>query len=265
MNNSRSERAVFSGSRIVRVDDLILDAEVVGTKIRAAIGEQAGFDVFLDGPTTQQPVLYHDLREDDWKERLRGKLGENVAAILENPAYSATFTLFLQKDSDADREDFLLELGVTPDDVDAIRLALGVVSETDRTRRRVWYQAICDAAGGSFEGTDADEGEESNLLAAGLPLETARRLLELGAGPTFAPTSAPIGALRLLLNARISLERLHHALLERGDVGLVVRAGTDALRSWRGRYGRYVAAVLETSSPLPMQRSASTRGRSTRP
>src|SRR5262249_38773343 len=168
--------------RVVRIDELILDAEVVGTEIRASIGEQAGFDVFLDGPTTQQPVLYHDLQQDDWRERLRGKLGENVAALLENPAYSATFTLFLQKDSDADREDFLLELGVTPDDVDAVRQALGVVSEADRTRRRVWYQAICDAAGHPCRGADASEDEESILLCAGLPLETARRLLELGGG-----------------------------------------------------------------------------------
>lgn len=235
--------------RVVRVDELILDAEVVGTEIRASIGDQAGFDVFLDGPTTQQPVLYHDLREDGWKERLRGKLGENVAAILENPAYSATFTLFLQKDNDADREDFLLELGVTPDDVDAVRLALGVVSEADRTRRRVWYEAICDAAGHPFQNADAAEDEESNLLAAGLPLETARRLLELGGGADVRTNVGPDSALRLLVNALISLEHLHHALVERGDVGLVIKAGTDALRSWRARHGRYVAAVLETKLP----------------
>jgi hypothetical protein len=235
--------------RIVRIDELILDAEVVGTDIRASIGEQAGFDVFLDGPTTQQPVLYHDLQEDDWKERLRGKLGENVATLLENPAYSATFTLFLQKESDADREDFLLELGVTPDDVDAVRQALGVVSEADRTRRRVWYEAICDAAGRPREGADAGQDEESNLLAAGLPVETAQRLLELGGGADVRANVGPDGALRLLVNARISLERLHRALLERGDPGLVIKAGGDALRSWRARYGRYVAAVLETKLP----------------
>ena len=235
--------------RVVRVDELILDAEVVGTESLASIGEQAGFDVFLDGPTSQQPVLYHDLREDDWKERLRGKLGDSVAAVLENPAYSATFTLFLQKDSDADREDFLLELGVTPDDVDAIRLALGVVSEGDRTRRRVWYDAICDAAGYSLEGAPASEGEESYLLTAGLPAETARRLLELGGGADVRTNVGPDSAMRLLVHVGISLERLHQALLERDDTGLVIKAGSGALRNWRARYGRYVAAVLETKLP----------------
>lgn len=66
------------------------------------------------------------------------------------------------------------------------------------------------------------EDEESNLLAAGLPLEAARRLVELGGGPDVRTNVDPNGALRLLASAGISLERLHDALLERGDAGLVI-------------------------------------------
>ena len=130
-------------------------------------------------------------------------------------------------------------------------------------RRRLWYEAICDAAGHPFGNADAAEDEESNLLVAGLPLETAGRLLELGGAPTFAPTW-PDSALRCRSTPHL-LEHLHHALVERGDVGLVIKAGTDALRSWRARYGRYVAAVLELSSPPPMQKSVWNRGRLTQP
>lgn len=232
--------------RVIRLDELVLDAEVVGTDIRASIGEHAGFDVFLDGPTTSQPVLYHDFPQESWRERLRGKLGENVAAVLENPAYSATLTLFLQKETDADREDFLLELGVTPDDVDAVRLALGVVSEADRQRRLVWFQAICEVAGGPAHGSEDAQDEEANLVAAGLQVDTARRLVELGGGSDVRANVGPDGTLRLLADAGVSLEALHRALVARGDSGLVIRTGVDALRTWRARYGRYVAAVLET-------------------
>jgi hypothetical protein len=232
--------------RVVRVDQLILDAAVVGTDIRASIGERAGFDVFLEEPTSGEPVLYHDLEGDGWKEALRRKLGEHIAAVLENSAYTATFTLFLQHDTEADREDFLLELGVTPEDVDAVRLALGVVSQTDRGLRRVWFASILDAAGASPNEDHAEPDEETGLVNAGLQRDIARRLVELGGGVEVRADVRPGGALAVLVGADISLERLHAALVERGDPGLSIRVATDRLRDWKARYARYVAAVLAT-------------------
>jgi hypothetical protein len=234
--------------RVVRVAHLALDAAVVGADFSTSIGEEADFDVFLDGPTSTEPVIYHDLSGDDWKHKLRRKLADNVAAILENPSYSATFTLFLQQDSDADREDFLLGLGITGEDVDAVRSALGVVSEGDRLSRERWFTAICDALGASPK-VGVRAGEETALAAAGITPELAKRLVELGGSAEVRTDTRSMGALHLLANAGLSLERLHSFLLALHDPGLAIRIATDSLREWRARYGRHVAAVLATKIP----------------
>ena len=128
--------------RVHQVHDLVIDARVEGTDATATIGEGADQDLFLEGATSSQPVLFHDLVGEGWKEALRRKLAPHLAALVENPAYAATFALFLLAESDAEREDTLHELGITNDDVDAIRAGIGAVSEEEKQRQRRWFSAI---------------------------------------------------------------------------------------------------------------------------
>jgi hypothetical protein len=231
--------------RVVHVEQLVLDAAVVGSEARTSIGDQADIDVFLEGPTSPQPVLYQSLKGDGWKDGLRRKLAPNIAAILENASYAATFALFLQQVTDAEREEFLLELGITGEDVDAVRSALGVLSEADRLGFKRWFSAILDAVGDSL--SDAiDQDMASALVAAGLSPQIAHRLVEIGGGNDVRSDTGPDSALRLLVDSGVSLAKLNAALVARGDAGLHIRNASDRLRDWKARYGRQLAAALAT-------------------
>ena len=122
--------------------DLVIDAVVEGTDARATIGEGADQDLFLEHPTSSAPVLFHDLAGDGWQDRFRRKLAPYLAAVVENPAYAHTFALFLQAESDAEREEFLLELGISQDEVDVIASRVGVIGEEQRRQHVAWYRAI---------------------------------------------------------------------------------------------------------------------------
>ncbi len=100
--------------QVRQVDDLVLRASVVDADVAVTIGDGPDQDLFLQGPTTTYPVLFHDFNGEGWIERLRRKLAQPLAAVLENPAYAATFALFLLADSTADREQVLQDLGITP-------------------------------------------------------------------------------------------------------------------------------------------------------
>ncbi|MDQ6880228.1 MAG: hypothetical protein M3082_21495 [Candidatus Dormibacteraeota bacterium] len=231
--------------RVVHVEQLVLDAAVVGSEARTSIGDQADIDVFLEGPTSAQPVLYQSLRGDGWKDGLRRKLAPNIAAVLENASYAATFALFLQQVTDADREEFLLELGITGEDVDAVRSALGVLSEADRLGFQRWFSAILDTVGDALNDV-IDQDITSALIAAGLHAQIAHRLVEIGGGNDVRSDTGPDSALRLLVDSGVSLARLNAALVARGDAGLLIRNASDRLRDWKARYGRRVAAALAT-------------------
>ena len=57
--------------RVRRVHDLVLDLTTDALETSLTLGEGSTQDVFLQGPTTASPVLYHDLDGDDWAARLR--------------------------------------------------------------------------------------------------------------------------------------------------------------------------------------------------
>ena len=96
------------------VRDLVVDASIPDEAHSVPLGEGTDQDVFVEGPTTPTPVLYHDLIGHDWVDRLRRKLAPHLANLLENTAYTHTIALFLQQETDAEREEFLLELGIRP-------------------------------------------------------------------------------------------------------------------------------------------------------
>src|SRR5690606_18648979 len=110
-----------------RVENLVIDAAIAGTPHAATIGEGADHDVFLENPTSARPVLYHDLTGDGWQDRIRRRIAPHLATVLENASYTHTFAIFLQADSDTEREEFLLELGISSDELDAVLARIGVV------------------------------------------------------------------------------------------------------------------------------------------
>lgn len=232
--------------RVVQVQNLVLDATVSGMGILATIGEEPPSDLFLEGPTSVSPILYHDMNGEGWPDRLRRKIAPHLAALLENSNYTHTFALFLQEESDSEREEFLVELGITPDDVDAVREAMGVVSEADREHERRWFAAILRLLGASPASEAGREfaGWRDELVAVGLEPSLAAEVARLGGGMDVRGDLGPSGALRLLRAAGIDLGNLHDTLIASGDIGLSIHVAADRLREWRARFGGHVAAVL---------------------
>lgn len=138
--------------QVRQLEDLVLAIGVEGTDLRKSLGQGSNDDTFLDAPTSASPVLYHDLRGPDWTDRLRRHLAPHVAALVENAAYEHTLEAFFNRDGDAEREHFLLTLGVRPEDVDHIAQRVGAVSRDAVERRRRWFAAIAVSLGGGGRG-----------------------------------------------------------------------------------------------------------------
>jgi hypothetical protein len=234
--------------KIRQLDDLVVDATVESTGERVILGEGSTQDLFLERPTSASPVLYHDFSGDDGQERLRRKLAPYLAAVLENQAYSHTFAVFLQEDSDAEREEFLLELGITNEEVDAIRTRIGVVGEAERQRHRRWFAAVLGALGsGSAQDDPHADDLTHRLQSAGLNTTIATRLVELGGGEDVRRYTGPGSALSLLYEAGVKLDVLHERLREADDNGLNIKDAQRAFARWIGDHGRRLSTVLATS------------------
>ena len=237
--------------RVHQVDDLVIDARVDGTDATATIGEGSDQDLFLDGPKTSQPILFHDLVAEGWKEALRRKLAPHLAALLENPAYSATFALFLLADSDADREEALHELGITGDDVDAVRAAIGAVSHEEKVRQRRWFSAVVATLNGAtaLEAVDLDYVVEA-LTGAGMPTDVAGRLAEHGGGQSVRRDVSPEGALWLLAANDVDLREVDKRL-RAADAhdGLTIDVAQRRLSKWIRLNRRRAAALIAQIRP----------------
>jgi len=232
--------------RVHQVDDLVIDAHVAGTDESATIGEGSAQDIFLEAATSSQPVLYHDIRGETWSETFRRKLPLHLAVLLENPAYAATFALFLGAETDAERDEVLRDLGVSVDDVDGIRSSVGAVSEEERALQRLWVATIIkmldrDELVPILESTDSSDV----LERAGLPKDVATRLADLGGGADVRRDASTDGALWLLATNGVALPLLDKALRDADPLdGLTVDVAQRRLSAWVRSNGRYVAAVL---------------------
>ncbi len=233
--------------RIRKLDDLVVDAAAEGTNDRVTLGKGSNQDLFLETPTSVSPVLFHDLSGDGWQDRLRRKIAPYFAMVLENQAYAHTFALFLQANGDAEREEFLLALGISADEVEDIKTRVGVVSEEERRRYERWFASILTVLG--VEPVDLDTDDlVFRLAGAGIPDGVAARLVELGGGEAVRRESGKDSALRLLAKeARVDLQDLHAELLERGDSGLDLRVSRNAFSRWLDTSRRRLSAVLATS------------------
>lgn len=231
--------------RVRQVKNLIIDAIVEGTETVATLGEGSNQDIFLEGPTSAQPILFHDFEGDAWQERIRHRMAPYLASILENPAYGATFALFLLCDGDAEREAALQDLGITADDVESIRSRIGAVSDDDRRRSQRWFSAVCGLVRGGADLPLVDlESLTDELAAAGFSDADARRLVNLGGGSNVRTNTSADGALWLLEARGIDLQELDRRLRLSGDDGLKIRVAWTSLRQWEAVNARRVAAVL---------------------
>lgn len=225
--------------------DLVIDAVVKGTDARATIGESSDQDLFLEQPTSSAPVLFHDLTGEGWPDRFRRKFAPYLAAVVENPAYAHTFALFLQAESDAEREEFLLELGISQDEVDVIRSRVGVIGEEQSRQHIAWYQAILLATGASGEGVDFDETKlTAELVAAGFDDDVARRLVEAGGGEAVRRDASDGSALRLLSESGVDPYQVHEQLVALHDAGLNLNVSRRSFARWIDAHGRRLTAVL---------------------
>ena len=242
--------------RVRQLDDLIIDATVEGTSVNVAIGVGTDQDLFLEGPTRPTPVLYHDLRGDGWEEILRRKIAPHLAILLESPAYSATFELYLLRDGEAEREAALQDLGITNEDVEGVKTAIGIVSEQDRIRSTRWFGAILDVLNGTpLAPKVTPEQIVDALIAAGLPGDAAQRLHELGDVVAREDVS-PDGSLAILVAAGVDLATLNARLRALGDAGLDIRVAATRLRAWLQQHEQRLAAVLATTGMDPEKAKA---------
>lgn len=230
--------------RVLRVDDLVIEAKIKGTRFVSTIGAGRDEELFLEGATTMEPVLYHDLGGDGWQERLRRKLAPHLARILGRPDYADVFTVFLLAESPTEREATLSERGITRDEVGEIRSMLGLASEVERDLRRAWVAAILEVLSGSAPAGDGPLENAARLLAeAGLPVDVADRVSEHG-GDAARTDVEPDGVLALLRDNHVDLARLDRVLRSHGDSGLRIGVAARRLRDWRGRAERMAAATL---------------------
>lgn len=230
--------------RIIQLDDLVVNAVAEGSENVVKIGAGSNRDLHLEYRTPSSPILFHDFSDDGWRDRLRQKISPYFATILENPAYSHTFMAFLQSD-EAGREEFLHDLGISENDVDAIETGVKAASEEVRQRRLRWFRAILAARGHKPSNLDG-ENLASELKKSGLPDNVVHRLIEIGGSEEARRQTGEGSALRMLHDAGTDLEKLHEILHDAGDDGLVIRVAKDAFRRWLGDNGRRLSAVLAT-------------------
>lgn len=233
--------------RIIKLDDLIVDAVAKGLDIQVKIGERSDQDLFLENPTSSSPILFHDF-SGDWQDRLRRKIAPYFATILENPAYAHTFMAFLQND-EGGREEFLHDLGISENDVNAIESTVGIAGKEERQLRTQWFRAILETRGYESSGLSPDsENLISELKDSGLPDNIAHSLADLGGGEEARRETGEGSALRLLHEAEMDLKRLHEILHGVGDEGLAIRDSRDAFHQWLGDNRQRLSAVLATKS-----------------
>jgi hypothetical protein len=139
--------------------------------------------------------------------------------------------LFPLDESDPEREATLLERGITSADVDAIRAAVGIVSERDERLHPRWFGAIAAVRMGSetLSAVPADAAADV-LTASGLSHDDAARIIEYGVGGQAPRDDARGGVVEFLRDHGVDLRTLDELLRAAGDDGIQVRVAHTRLR-----------------------------------
>lgn len=232
-----------------KVDDLVIHASVEGIDYSVLLGQHSSEDLFLEPAATgRPPVLYIDFEGGGWQDRLRRKLAPHLAAVLDATPYTHTFALFLQAEEDSEREEFLLELGISDADVDSVASQLGVVSEAERASHRRWFTALLRLRSFTPPERFDHKSLQAALEAAGFDVASARVLLEAGGGDEVRANSQPGSALRTLHGLGIDLPALDAELRKLSkDDGLRITETRRAFNDWKRTHERRVVAVRSRS------------------
>ena len=241
--NSRARR--LRSMKVRKVRDLVIDASVEGTNRSVTLGEGASEELFLEGPTTQSPTLFHDFHGESWRDRLRLRISPYLALVAENSAYAHTFALFLQADSDADREEFLLELGITADDVEAVARQIGIEDEESIQRRNRWSSALLALCGVAISQEHVFDSVVRALPMIGIARDQAQSIVEAGNSEEVRKDTTESGPLWSLWKAGADLRLLDQLLKTQGDSGLRIGVAQRRLTNWINQYGNQVVAVFE--------------------
>lgn len=246
--SARSRR--LQALAVRQVNDLVIHAAVEGTGQEAQLGKGSYQDIYLENPTSNKPILFHDLNGDGWHDRLRRKIAPHLATLLENPAYAHTFALFLLAETDSEREEFLLELGITGDDVELVEARLGVIGRREQESSLTWFRALLRVLGVNDSLPALDEAELNTALGrTKLPSDVAQALIDAGGGEAARRDAGPGSPLRILTDAGVDLASLDRQLRAADDVGLTITVAKKEFSRWINEYGRKLAAVLSTQQP----------------
>lgn len=231
---------------IRKVDDLVIHASVEGVDEPEKLGSGQSGDIFLEPATASRTaVLYHDFDGDGWQDRLRRKIAPHLASVLDANPYAHTFALFLQAEGDGEREEFLLELGISDEDVDAVAGQLGVVSEAERSSNERWYTALLRVLG---EPKPPEQFNHDSLNAAltkaGASSQAAQLMVLAGGGAEVRSDTSPGSVLRTLHDDGRDVRELDAALRElKEDDGLKIYETRRAFNNWKRAHERRVVAL----------------------
>jgi hypothetical protein len=230
--------------KVIQVPGLVIRLTVAGTDITAEVGAGGDEGVFLDAANTIAPVLYHDFVGENWERRLRRAIGPHVAALLENDSYADAFRLLLE--TEEGRATFLLDHGVSEDDLEAVAAYLRAGTEAARSARQRWQNAVIIALG--LESTSDLKTEVIyDLLSSAMPhLDRSVIDVLLAMDPSIDPRldASAAGALAQLEFLGVDLEAFDRVLRSSGDSGLQIAVAERELSEWRRSHGREVVAVL---------------------
>lgn len=234
--------------RISWVSDLVQQVSVVGRPdLSRKVGEATAGEVFLDGATTTQPVLFHDHDRATAEDQLRLQWGAVVATILESAAHADSLTLYFQQRGEANRSAFLAERSIGVEEISLVRDELQRTGLLERLEERRWWQALLPMLGVADPLPTAD-GLHAFLRAAlersALTLGARERLLRAGGGADVRGDRSGSGVLATLEAEGLDLQQLDQALRALGDDGLDLRAARDLLHTWRADHGHEVATLL---------------------
>lgn len=232
------ERALrLRALRVFQVDSLEVIASLGADGPRRTLGGANAGKLHLDLRKKSAPKIYVQTATD----RLPPRLGPQLAMLLENGAYDETFDRLITLDDD-EREEYLLEKGISPTALADVRKALdtGVLDPQERA----WWESVL-ASLGVDSGPEVETRDDviRRLGEASLRAGTARGLLfEATNDPDARFDTAVLEALEALGS---DIEKLS-SLLDRANVswGLRVNVAATMLRNWLADHAADVRAAL---------------------
>ncbi|MBA2719004.1 MAG: hypothetical protein H0U52_07160 [Chloroflexi bacterium] len=235
------------------VADLRLRVHIDGKVEALMVGEGLPDEMYVQDPTGQAPIVFHDFHGPGWVESFRPAFASRLAEVLENEAYASVLRLLLTADGDDDARSLLREFGVGDDQVEEVARALEVGDRLARAAEQRWWDALLPMIGISrrfdVRETASRERLRSDLLTArpwSVPADLADRLMAEASSDSIRRTVGASSVLAALETGGVDLEALNDRLIARGhgEPGLDVRDGERRLETWRKTHGIEVVAVL---------------------